>query len=439
MKPYEHPHLASFTDLLLDAVCVVDEDGYLRYISAAGERIFGYAPAEMVGRPMFDFVHPQDRQKTLASVNRVLSGEPLLNFENRYLRKDGTVAHIMWSARWSEAEGIRVGIARDVTERRHGEVMRAALYAISEAATASNELPALLERLQPVMEELLPAGSLTLAWCDPMSGCIEFPFVTNKRGDMTALPFEQAESVCRRVIACRRPLILNQAGACGEAPFSCLGVPLELAGRASGALTVLSDEPGATYSTQDRELLQFIAVQLAGATERIEMQARMTYMAQHDQLTGLPNRALFMDRLQIALARAHRHNTRLAVLFLDLNDFKTVNDRYGHGAGDQLLQAVATTLSQSIRDVDTAARLGGDEFVVLLESIEQPEDAGMVAEKLLSSLSLPYAVGGVSVRSVPSIGWSVYPDHGRDADTLIAHADHAMYRRKQGPGTDRAP
>lgn len=433
MKPYERPHLASFTDLLLDAVCVVDEDGYLRYISAASERIFGYAPAEMVGRLMFDFVHPHDRQKTLESANRVLRGEPLMNFENRYLRKDGTVAHIMWSTRWSEADGIRVGVARDVTERRHGEAMRTALYAISEAATTSNDLPALLEGLHPVMAELLPAGTLTLAWCDPVSGNIEFPFVTNNRGDSAALAFGRAGSVCRRVIACRQPLVLNQAGSGGEAPFSCLGVPLDFSGRALGALTVLSDVPGAAYSTQDRELLQFIAVQLASAMERIEMQARMTYMAQHDQLTGLPNRALFLDRLQIALARARRHNSRLAVLFLDLNDFKNVNDRYGHSAGDQLLQAVATRLSQNIRDVDTAARLGGDEFVVLLESIEQPEDAGLVAEKLLVSLSAPYTLAEASVHCIPSIGWAVYPDHGEDADRLIAHADHTMYRNKQQP------
>lgn len=432
MKPYERPYLSSFADLLLDAICVVDEEGILRYISAAGERIFGYAPEEMVGRLIFDFVHPQDREKTLESARRVLGGEPLLNFENRYLRKDGTVVYIMWSARWSEADGIRIGVARDVTERRQGEAMRAALYAISEAATESVDLPALFERIHPVMEELLPAGSLTLAWCDPVTGEVEFPFATNHRGDIIETPFARAVSVCRRVIAGRRALVLNGAGSGAEGPFSCLGVPLDFAGRALGALTVLSDVPGAAYSEQDRELLQFIAVQLSGAMERIEMQTRMTYMAQHDQLTGLPNRALFLDRLQTALARARRQGTRLAVLFLDLNDFKTVNDLYGHSAGDQLLKAVAATLNQSIRDVDTAARLGGDEFVVLLESIEQPEDAGTVADKLLANLSSPHTLSGARVQSVPSIGWAVYPDHGQDADTLIAHADHAMYRTKQG-------
>ncbi|GGY74814.1 diguanylate cyclase domain-containing protein [Marinobacter zhanjiangensis] len=431
MTPTDQPFLANFADLLLDAICVVDEEGYLRYISAAGERIFGYAPEEMVGRLIFDFVHPQDRQKTLESAARVLGGEPLLNFENRYLRKDGTVAYIMWSARWSEADGIRVGVARDVTERRHAESMRTALYAISEAATASNNLPALFERIHPVMEDLLPAGSYTLARCASDTGEIEFPFATNRLGDVVDLPFARAGSVCRRVIACRRSLLLNRAGAAGEAPFSCLGVPLDFAGGVTGALTVLSNVPGAAYSEQDRELLQFVAVQLAAAMERIALQARMSYMAQYDQLTGLPNRALFLDRLQTALARAHRQGTRLAVLFLDLNDFKTVNDRYGHSAGDQLLQAVATTLNGNLREMDTAARLGGDEFVVLLESIEQPDDARLVAEKLLASLSVPHALSEASVISVPSIGWAVYPEDGEDADRLIAHADHGMYRNKK--------
>lgn len=403
----------------------------MRYISAAGERIFGYAPEEMVGRLIFDFVHPQDRQKTLESADKVLEGEALLNFENRYLRKDGTVAYIMWSARWSEAQGIRVGVARDVTERRHGEAMRAALYAISEAATGSADLSGLFARIHPVMEELLPAGSYSLARCDPDTGEIEFPFATNHRGEIVASPLPRGESACRRIIACRCPLVLNRVGSTGGEPFSCLGVPLGFAGGSVGALAVLSNVPGAAYSEQDRELLQFIAAQLAGAVERIEMQARMAYMAQHDQLTGLPNRALFLDRLQNAMARARRQNTRLAVLFLDLNDFKMVNDRYGHRAGDQVLQAVATILKQNIRDVDTAARLGGDEFVVLLESIDQPEDARLVAEKLLVNLSSPYALGDACVHSIPSIGWAVYPDHGEDGDRLIAHADHSMYQNKQ--------
>ena len=105
----------NFTDLLLDAVCVVDREGYFLFVSAASEQIFGYTPEEMIGRPFTDFVYPGDRERTLQAVNEILDGVLKPHFENRYVRKDGKIAHIMWSARWSEAEQIRVAVARDVT------------------------------------------------------------------------------------------------------------------------------------------------------------------------------------------------------------------------------------------------------------------------------------------------------------------------------------
>lgn len=432
MTPYDHPSLASFTDLLMDAICVVDRDGYLRFISAAGERVFGYPAEEMVGRRILDFIYPQDLEKTQALIKKVLGGEPQLDFENRYLRKDGSIAHIMWSARWSEADGIRVGVARDVTERRRAESMRSALYAISEAATDSGDLATLLARIQPVIEGILPAAHFALALWDPHTGTVEFPYTTCSREGSAQLNLARAGSVCRRVIACRKPLILNRPTISKSSGFSCLGVPLLSGPDIIGALAIQSDVAGAVYRDQDQELLQFVGMQLMAARERLRMQARLEYMAQYDQLTGLPNRALFLDRLQTALARARRQHSRLALLFLDLNDFKSVNDTHGHSTGDRLLRAVASRLIQGLRDVDTAARMGGDEFVVLLDAVEQIGDAGLVADKLLASLSEPYELAELSLRSIPSIGWAVYPDHGADGDALIRHADDAMYRVKLG-------
>ncbi len=416
----------------MDTICVVDREGYLLFVSAASERVFGYKPEEMVGRRILDFVYPQDLAKTQESVRKVLSGEPQLDFENRYLRKDGTIAHIRWSARYSEADGIRVGVARDVTERKQAESMRAALYAISEAATGSHDLATLFARIHTMLEGLLPAANLTLALHHPGSEEISFPYSASKQGTLAGLHLMWAESLCRRVISRRKPLLLPYCGSIGGAPHSCLAVPLESEDGVIGALAVQSDLEEVVHTDQDRQLLQFVAVQLTAAMARMEMQVRMEYLAQYDQLTGLPNRTLFMDRLLTALARARRQKTRLAVLFLDLNDFKTVNDHYGHAAGDNLLKAVATRLNREIRDVDTAGRMGGDEFVVLLDTIEQVEDAALVAEKLRISLGEPYDLPEASLRRSPSIGWAVYPDHGSDGESLIRHADQAMYRVKQG-------
>ncbi|PKO63759.1 MAG: diguanylate cyclase, partial [Betaproteobacteria bacterium HGW-Betaproteobacteria-17] len=153
-------------DLLLDAICVVDARGCFVFVSAAGERIFGYAPAEMIGRPMTDFVFHADRARTLQAVDEMMKGQPQPYFENRYVRKDGQIVHIMWSARWSAADQVRVAVARDVTERKHADAMQAALYAISEAAHAAEDLVALFEQVHQIIGGLMPADNFFIALYD---------------------------------------------------------------------------------------------------------------------------------------------------------------------------------------------------------------------------------------------------------------------------------
>src|SRR5690554_1154142 len=128
------PSLDQVLDLMLDAVCVVDRDGRFLYVSAASEQVFGYTPEEMVGRMVWDLVHPEDHDLTRAQAERVMSGNSSTQIENRYIRKDGSVAHIMWSARWSERDQVRIGVARDVTRRKHAERAQDALLRISQAA-----------------------------------------------------------------------------------------------------------------------------------------------------------------------------------------------------------------------------------------------------------------------------------------------------------------
>jgi diguanylate cyclase (GGDEF)-like protein/PAS domain S-box-containing protein len=166
-------------------------------------------------------------------------------------------------------------------------------------------------------------------------------------------------------------------------------------------------------------------------TERRRAEQQMRYLAQHDSLTGLPNRALFHDRLQQALNYCSRHQRQLAILLLDLNKFKPVNDTYGHAAGDELLKAVAGALRQSLRASDTVARLGGDEFVVLLPQLEQPNEAAKVAEKITAALAQPFKLSMAEVQIGCSIGSALFPDDGSDADALIIVADGRMYQQKQ--------
>lgn len=161
-----------------------------------------------------------------------------------------------------------------------------------------------------------------------------------------------------------------------------------------------------------------------------ESEERMRYQAQHDPLTGLPNRWLLRDRLLQAVARAKRDRTAFAVVLVDLDNFKIVNDTLGHDVGDLLLVEVAQRLSACIRERDTIARLGGDEFVFVLEDLSAPEDSALVARKIIEVLATAFPIAGELLRTSPSIGISLYPEDGQDPDFLLKFADIAMYRAK---------
>jgi diguanylate cyclase (GGDEF)-like protein/PAS domain S-box-containing protein len=163
-----------------------------------------------------------------------------------------------------------------------------------------------------------------------------------------------------------------------------------------------------------------------------ELSLRMSHLAQHDGLTDLPNRILLYDRLTQAITLAKRRRKKLALLFLDLDRFKHINDSLGHAIGDRVLQSVAERLRHCVRSTDTVSRQGGDEFVVLLSEVKKIQDAAVCAEKILAALSEPFGIDHHNLYAAASIGIATYPDDGTDADTLLKHADLAMYQAKDG-------
>jgi diguanylate cyclase (GGDEF)-like protein len=176
--------------------------------------------------------------------------------------------------------------------------------------------------------------------------------------------------------------------------------------------------------------LQHELIELA----RKEAQAR--HLAYHDGLTGLPNRSLLQDRFHQAMSQAERHHKPLALIMLDLDEFKRVNDKLGHASGDKLLQAVAARLSKEIRGADTACRYGGDEFVIMLPEIDSAANAAALATEIIGRLGKPYILDGHKIHMTVSVGVAVYPGDGRTFDDLMKQADVAMYRSKgTGHGT----
>ena len=430
-----------FIDLLLDAVCAVDVNGRFVFVSAACERIFGYTPQELIGRPMIDLVAPVDRERTLAAADRIMAGDAQLFFENRYVRKDGELVTIMWTARWSEKDQLRVAVARDVTARRHAESMQIALYAISEATHLAEGLPNLCERIHRIIDGLLPARNFSVGLQDADGG-LRFPYSLEEDEAQPAQFAPAAAAIYAELLRTGQPLLLTpQTTAAFPADLQALlagdtqcwlAVPLSTQGGTIGAVFLKSMLVDACYTEKDKALLRFISTQIASAVERICLYERLNHASHHDQLTELPNRRLFHDRLENALTRVRRNRGRMALLYLDLDKFKEVNDELGHATGDALLQEVARRLKRCVRDSDTVARIGGDEFVVLLESTGIEENVSMVVAKIRDILGEPVQIGRQRLQVRPSIGIALYPEHGSSGEALLRHADEAMYKAKRG-------
>jgi PAS domain S-box-containing protein len=268
--------LEKVIDLLLDAVCIVDAQGHYLYVSAAYERIFGYAPDEVIGRQMLQLVHPDDRARTLRAAAEIMSGHEKTQLENRYIRKDGEVVHIMWSARWSPEHNVRIAVARDISARRRAEATQAAVYAISEAAHAADSLVAVYRTIHKVLGGLLPARNCSVSLHDKPGGLLTFPYYVDERGPAPAARRLEDSDLAGEVIRSGRSLLLGPAklqGAIGkdeEVRGACywLGVPLTGQFGAMGALAVKSYSEDNRYNARDVLLLHYVATQVSNAIER---------------------------------------------------------------------------------------------------------------------------------------------------------------------------
>lgn len=430
-----------FVDLLLDAVCVVDSEGRFVFVSAACEQIFGYRPDEMVGTNMIDMVAPDDRARTLEAARQIMDGQPKPHFENCYLRKDGSRVHILWSARWSQTDQVRIAVAHDITERKRSEALQSALYAISEAVHTASDLSSLYSQIHTIIDKLLPAHGFTIALFDEAHESLGFPYHAHGPDPESAGAAAAHHALCEYVSRTGEPLLLRRSapaavpdalrGAAAQVAPCWLGLPLQSCNRVIGALAVMESSDSPCYTERDQELLQFVSNQIATAIERKRLHSELRHMAQHDALTGLPNRMLLLDRLESAVARSRRNLRGFSLLYVDLDKFKLVNDLHGHETGDKLLQEVAQRINRCVRDVDTVARLGGDEFVVLLDGASEQGDAERVAEMICTVSNDPIEIRDLHLSIAPSIGIAIYPLHGETAQQLLKFADDAMYRMKR--------
>jgi diguanylate cyclase (GGDEF)-like protein/PAS domain S-box-containing protein len=385
-------------------VCIYQADPSGRILTAneSMARLLGYDGVDaLLARNMGAdiYMHSEDRQALLERYN---DGQRNADVEALWKRKDGSPVWVQLNAHavLDRVTGELLyyeGFAHDISERKLAEEMMrnqsAAFRASMDGIAILNERSELVYVNEAFAELFGYASSLDLIG---RSWGVVYP-----------------ESEYTRMMEDVMPRVLIQGSWRGEADGLRLDntiFPQEI------SLTSL-ENGGVVCVARD-------------TTERTVAEEQIRHLAYHDILTGLPNRLLFKDRLTVAISRAQRDQSRLAVLFLDLDDFKRVNDSLGHNAGDHLLQAVAGRIHACLRESDTVARFGGDEFTVLLPYLTNAEDAALIARKLLDAIRRPITVPDQNLFVTTSVGISIYPDDGKDTETLIKNADTAMYQAK---------
>jgi diguanylate cyclase (GGDEF)-like protein/PAS domain S-box-containing protein len=398
------------------AILMLDPNGLVTTWNEGAERIKGYRAEEIIGQHFSKFYPPETQAEGLPSLGlKIASEQGRFEDEGWRVRKDGSRfwANVVITALQDAAGKLRGfgKVTRDITERMMAE----------EALFAEKE------RAQVTLDSI---GDAVI--CTNTSGKITFLNSVAER--MTGWPSREAfdrpmSEVFRILDSASREAVANPMEMAIEKdrtmhlPLNCILI------RRDGIEIPIEDSVAPIHNREGQPTGAVIVFRDVSAAHA--MAEQMEHSAKHDFLTGLPNRMLLNDRISQAIAVAKRHGTRVALLFLDLDGFKHINDSLGHSMGDKLLQSIAERLVCSMRASDTVSRQGGDEFIVLLLDVNHPQDSGRVARKILKAIAEAHLIDDHELHITASIGVSVYPDDGLDAETLIRNADTAMYQAKE--------
>ncbi|MDO9315761.1 MAG: EAL domain-containing protein [Burkholderiaceae bacterium] len=394
----------------------VDVDTNLVSVNDAWLDRLGYQRSEVLGRLSTDFLTPESRRHAEESViPRFRADGFLRDIDYQMVTKSGEVLDVQLSAVWQRDASGRplrtLSVLQETTEQKRlaaelaaeKERIEVTLHSIGDGVVTTDE-HGRITYMNPVAEQLV--------------GCSLQEARGRAFGEVVHLfDPDTHEALSSSIENCLRGKRMA-------------GVPQS---------ATLRDRQGKEYGVQnsvapivgkDQKLIGAVLV-FQDVTESRALSQRLAYLAHHDSLTDLPNRVLFQDRVHQACQFGLRHRSRFAVVFMDLDHFKHVNDSLGHAVGDDLLKTIAKRLVGTLRGSDTVCRLGGDEFVMLLSDITGPDDVGEVAKKVLREVAVPCLLQGTEVRVGISLGIAVFPGDGEDPETLMKHADAAMYRSKR--------
>ncbi len=387
------------------------EDWRFLFVGERVEEMFGVRQAEVLAdaEALLGRIHPEDRDRVLAdSIERGERSQPW-QAEFRMLDRDGRVLWVEANdlpQRLEDGTIIWTGYVNDISWRKALE---------AELLIGETRYRQLVENANDIIYTLTPDGVFSYVspnWIATLGHPVEAVVGAHIRDHLHPDDLPRCQGFIEQVLTSGEP----QSG-------------IEYRVRHQDGAWRWHISNAAALRGESGEVEAFLGI-ARDITERRAMEERIRELAQHDALTGLTNRALFFEHIEHSLRLAARHGEKVALLFIDLDEFKPINDRLGHAAGDQVLLATARRLIDGLRESDLVGRLGGDEFVALLHAPAGGEEALSVARALCRSLAEPLTVEGQTVAVTASIGAALYPDHATGSDALMREADRAMYRAK---------
>lgn len=433
-----------------EALVYTDMDGIILEANKQFEELFGYELGEMRGKHI---------EKVLTNWRtQILGSDPVFtDLELMARKKNKKLIHVSVSVTLNQVNEQTTGkifLLNDITNRKANEAVNNVLYNISRAANSDVSLTQLYPIIREELSTIIDTTNFYITLFDEEKNKLYFSYYADETGerdkDFLGSKYSNSDSIFNYIFKTGESLLLNYnkyKKMIARGDFVSydvitnkqiwLGVPLRVESKIIGSLVLQSYTDPNLYSKKDIKLVEFVSQQIATAIERKQIEEKLKFLSLYDSLTKLPNRVLFYDRMKQEIAYARRERKKFSLMFLDLDNFKEVNDKFGHDIGDQVLQEVAKRFSKLLRKTDTICRLGGDEFIILLPRLTQPrENTVDVVLKILNSLNEPLLIKDNKIYVNTSIGIALYPDNGKEGEILIKSADKAMYlAKKEGPNS----